>query len=220
MIVAPPTVLPLFSTPLGIVSIANADVLNREVGPLAAQRWAAGGASAPGSLVHRTRDDFFEWPEAAARRLADAIVQGACSVVGTVNDFTEAQWRSFALEARGWVTRIETHGCVPATNYPLTAWCAVYCMAAPVESGARADSGVLRLHESRLGTMFQDATNSAMRIPFQTAHYAWRPVPGRVAVFPAHVTHEIAILRAPGELVLITARLRFVAPGQAGVGRW
>ena len=84
----------------------------------------------------------------------------------------------------------------------------------------RADSGVLRLYESRLGTMFADATNAAMRVPFTPGHYTWRPVPGQLAVFPAWLTHEIALLRAPGQLVLVTVRVRFVAPGQKGVMRW
>ena len=115
---------------------------------------------------------------------------------------------------------VRTNGSVPAAMYPLTAWCAIYCVAAPPPSTTRADSGVLRLYESRLGTMFQDATNSAMRIPFRTSHYAWRPEPGGLAVFPASLTHEIALLRSPGELVLVTMRLRFVVPGQHGFGRW
>jgi hypothetical protein len=78
----------------------------------------------------------------------------------------------------------------------------------------------LRLYESRLGTMFQDATNAQLRVPFRTAHYSWHPVPGHMVIFPAYLTHEIALLRAPGELTFVTLRLRFVAPGQSGMTRW
>ncbi len=68
--------------------------------------------------------------------------------------------------------------------------------------------------------MFADATNAVMRMPFTPGHYSWRPVPGHMAVFPASLTHEIALLRSPGQLVLVTVRVRFVAPGQQGMARW
>ena len=143
-----------------------------------------------------------------------------CSVVETLNAFDPGQLRSFNLEARGWFTIVEQNGSLPAANYPLTAWCAMYCVAAPEPSGSRQDSGALRLYESRLGTMFQDATNSVMRVPFTPSHYTWRPVPGQMAIFPASLTHEIALVRSAGRLILVTARVRYVAPGQHGVGRW
>jgi hypothetical protein len=78
----------------------------------------------------------------------------------------------------------------------------------------------LRFYESRLGTMFADATNAAMHMPFTPGHSTWRPVPGQLAVFPAALTHEIALLRSPGQLMLVTVRVRFVAPGQQGLARW
>jgi hypothetical protein len=34
------------------------------------------------------------------------------------------------------------------------------------------------------------------------------------------VTHEIALLRAGGELTLVTARIRFSGAGQQGFARW
>jgi hypothetical protein len=84
----------------------------------------------------------------------------------------------------------------------------------------RQDSGVLRLYEGRLGTMFADATTSSMHTLYATGHCTWRPVPGSVAVFPAWLRHEIALLRAQGELILLTLRVRFVAPGQEGQANW
>ena len=68
--------------------------------------------------------------------------------------------------------------------------------------------------------MFSDATNTGMPAPYQAGHSTWRPVPGKLAVFPASITHEVALLRGKGELVLVTALLRFVAPGQTGVPWW
>jgi hypothetical protein len=218
LIAAPPIVLPLFATPLGIVTVPNAEDLNSQLADLFRQRTPKDRA--PHSLVYRSHDDLFDWPEQPARALAGEIFRGVCSVVETLNAFEPGQLRSFNLEARGWFTIVEQLGSLPAASHPLTAWCAMYCVAAPEPSATRQDSGVLRLYESRLGTMFQDATNSVMRVPFTPGHYAWRPVPGQLAVFPASVTHEIALVRSGGKLILVTARVRFVAPGQQGVGRW
>jgi hypothetical protein len=167
-----------------------------------------------------SRDDLFQWTDEPVRRMTGEMMRGVGSVVAAVNDFSTAQLASFTAQARGWFTLVRPDGCVPATLYPLTAWVAIYCVAAPQPSPQRRDSGVLRLYESRLGTMFSDATTSVMSIPYRPGHYSWRPVPGEMAVFPASITHEIALNRAADDLVLVTLRIRFVAPGQEGVPRW
>jgi hypothetical protein len=221
MTVTPPNVVPILATPFGVVQLPEADTLNPALAALFATRMRADGAALQlNPLCYRSRDDLLEWPEDPVRRLAAAIFRGVNSVVIAVNDFTEVQLSSFAVQARGWFTVVSPNGHVPATNYPLTAWCGIYCVAAPELSATRADSGMLRLYESRLGTMFADATNAAMRMPFTPGHYGWRPVPGQMAVFPASLTNEIALVRSPGQLVLVTVRIRFVAPGQQGVARW
>jgi hypothetical protein len=220
MIAAQPLVLPLFATPLGIVTVPRAHDLNPQLVDLFMQRFPKGRAPDANAPVYRSLDDFFDWPEPAARALATEIFRGVCAVVETLNAFEPEKLSSFNLEARGWFTVVEQNGALPAANYPLTAWCAMYCVAAPEPSATRQDSGVLRLYQSRLGTMFQDATNSVMRVPFTPGHYTWRPVPGQLAIFPASLTHEIALVRSAGKLILVTARVRFVAPGQQGIGRW
>jgi hypothetical protein len=217
---AAPTILPIFSVPFGIVPLAAAERLNPELRALFMQRAAADADPRQNPLRYQSSDRLFDSPQEPVLTLREAILGGVYSVIGGVNDLTETQLNSFQLEARGWFTVVRPDGNVPATLYPLTAWCAVYCVSAPPPSPTRADSGMLRLYESRLGTMFQDATTAQMRIPFRAAHYAWRPVAGELAVFPASLTHEIALLRAAEELVLVMARVRFVAPGQSGMGRW
>lgn len=215
-----PIVLPLFATPFGLVTVPKAEDLNPQLIDLFKQRATKDRARRPSGMVYRSDDDLFDWPEQAPRELAGEIFRGVCSVIETLNVFEPGKMSSFSLEARGWFTILEQNGSVSAASYPLTAWCALYCVAAPEPPATRQDSGVLRLYESRLGTMFQDATNAAMRVPFTRGHYAWRPVAGQLAVFPASLTHEIALLRSPEPLILVTARVRFVAPGQQGLGRW
>ena len=78
----------------------------------------------------------------------------ACLLLGSVSDIDNAHLRSCKLETRAWFSVIRTNGAVPAANYPLTSWCAIYCVAAPQVPDIRPDGGVLRLYESRLGTTF------------------------------------------------------------------
>jgi hypothetical protein len=216
---APPIILPIHATPFGIVRIPGSEPLNGALCAAFARRISAEQALADFSC-YRSRDDLLEWPEEPIPQLAREILRGLYAVVGAVSEIEESVLRSQTLEARGWFTIVKMNGCVPAASYPQTAWCALYCVSAPAPSASRADSGALRLYESRLGNMYQDATNSIMRIPFKTGHYIWRPVPGEMVVFPASLMHEIAMLRSPGELTLVTVRARFVAPGQPGNSAW
>ncbi|MDP9007446.1 MAG: hypothetical protein M3N91_01850 [Pseudomonadota bacterium] len=220
MTLSSPTIVPILATPLGIASIPDSAQINAGLYELFAQRMAVDHRPRRNPLSFCSADDLMEWPELPVRRLADGITGAVCAVVGSLNEFTVAQIRAFKLESRAWFTVIRTNGSVPAANYPLTSWCAIYCVNAPPPNETRPESGVVRLYESRLGTTFQDASNSTMRIPYSQSHYAWRPVPGQMIIFPASLTHEIALLRAGGELTLVTARIRFTGAGQQGFGRW
>jgi hypothetical protein len=221
MSVATPLVVPILAVPFGVVPLAEAEALNPALRTLFEDRMRADGTPRQHSpLCYRSSDDLLDWPDEVVRQLTRSIFEGVKSVLTAVNDFSPAQLASFTMQARGWFTVVLPNGRVPASNYRLTAWCGVYCVAAPEISEIRADSGLLRLYETRLGTMFTDATTAAMRLPYRPGHYGWRPVPGQLAVFPASLTHEIALIRASGPLVLVTVRVRFVAPGQQGLAHW
>ena len=218
---AAPHIVPILATPFGVVPLPEAEAGNAELVALVDARIRSGGSAV--ASTHGCRqgdDDFFGWQEPSAQVLRGAMLSGVGAMVEAVNRFSDDELTHIHPEARAWFTVVEQDGYIPAVAHPLTAWCAVYCIMAPTAPTDRQDSGILRLHESRLGTMFQDATNATMRIPYLTGHYGWRPVPGQMAVFPACVTHEVALLRAPGRLILVTARVRYVASGQQGWGRW
>jgi hypothetical protein len=216
-----PTVVPILATPLGVATIPDAAQFDGELCDLLRQRAAAVHGTGLGDPLRICgSDDFMEWQEAPARRLQSAMIGAVYQFVASVSELAEPQLRACKLEARAWFTLIRPNGRVPAANYPLTTWCAIYCVAAPLPIEERADSGIVRLFESRLSTSFQDATNAAMRIPYSQAHYAWRPAAGQLVIFPGSLTHEVAPLRAASELVLITARFRFVGSDQQGFLRW
>lgn len=217
--------MPIFASPFGVVPLPEAETRNPVLCELLRARAAAdprGGAPGSTPLCYLSADDLLDWARARPElsRTCSDILGGVLQVVEAVNGFTPGQLQSFIAQARGSFTIVRPNGGVPAVHHPQSAWSAVYCAAAPPPSEVRQDSGVLRLYEGRLGTMFSDATNAAMRGPFATGHCVWRPVPGSVAVFPAWLRHEIALLRAPGELILLMLRVRFVAPGQEGQANW
>lgn len=218
-----PAVVPIFATPFGVVRLPETAALNPILAQLFRARAVADRGARPAgadAFCYRSADDLLEWADDPVRRLAEDALRGVSAVATAASGLSAEQAKSLTLQARGWYTIVQPDGHVAASAYPLTSWCGIYCVEAPEAPALRRDSGVLRLYESRLGTIFTDATLSAMRIPFTMGHYAWRPAPGTLAVFPAALTHEIALNRSAGPLILVTVRVRFLAPGQQGVSGW
>lgn len=219
----PASVVPLFAIPFGVVRLPDAHARNRELAGLFIAREAADRDARLGGtdrLCYRGGNDLLDWPEEPVRKLGEELSLAVRAVVRTVSALPEPGMESLTLQSRGWLTIIHPDGCVPATSHPLTSWCCVYCVQAPIPSEQRSDSGALRLYESRLGTSFTDAALGGMRVPFASGHYTWRPTPGMLAMFPAWLTYEIALNRTHEPLILVTVQCRFLAPGQQGVSRW
>jgi len=216
------SVVPIFATPLAVAELPASLQANQAVAQLLMEYAAANPVAAAASdpLCYRSRDDLLEWSDALVQQTCGEILRGVWSTVAAVNSFTPEQLKSLSMQARGSFAIVQPNGSIPATSHSLTSWCGIYCVEAPQPAAERSDSGVVRLYESRLTTMFADATNSVMRVPFTAGHYSWRAVPGQLAVFPGSLTHEIPLIRAAGRLTLITVRARFVGPGQEGWSRW
>jgi len=216
------SVVPVFATPFALMELPAALQANQVVAQLLMKQAAATPVAATASdpLCYRSTDDLLEWNDPAVSQMCGEILRGVWSTVAAVNTFTPEELKSLSMQARGSFTIVQPNGSVPATNHSLTAWCGVYCLEAPQRSAERSYSGVLRLYESRLATMFADATNTTMRVPFTPGHYSWRAVPGQLAVFPGSLTYEIPLIRAASQLTLITVRTRFMGAGQEGLSRW
>jgi len=222
---APPTldVVPIFATPFGVVTLPAAHELNGELNALFTARASEKCRDPRGPRAAHTfssRDDLTEWPEPPVRQLMEEMLRGVSSVVASISDLDAAQFAALRVQARAWFTIVGPDGYVPSTSYPNTSWIGIYCVASPAPAAARLDSGVLRMHESRLGTMFQDPASMAVRVPYRPGHYSWRPVVGQMAVFPAALTHEIALVRSTGALVLVTARVRCAGTGESWIPPW
>ncbi len=217
------TLMPIFATPFAEVALAVSSALNESLAALLSAR-ATGERRDSGArrdpLCYLSREDLFEWPDEPVTALRSELLAGLCPAVLAATLHTEAEFDQLGVQARARFAIIRPDGCLPAQTLALASWCAVYCVAAPPAPAGRADSGVLRLYESRLSGMFADATTWRMRPPFAGGHHLWRPRPGLLAAFPAHLAHEIALNRSDGDLVLIIARVRFANPGQQAAPPW
>lgn len=217
------TLMPIFATPFAEVALPVGSALNASLAALLAARATEehrDSAARHDPLCYLSREDLFERQDEPVAALRNELLAGLCPAVLAATLHTEAEFDQLGVQARARFALIRPDGCLPAQTLPLASWCAIYCVAAPPAPAGRADSGVLRLYESRLGAMFADATTWRMRAPFAGGHHLWRPRPGSMAVFPAHLAHEVALNRTAGDLVLVIARVRFASPGQQASPPW
>jgi len=217
------TLMPIFATPFAEIVLPVSRAFNESLAALLTARASEerrDGTARPDPLCYLSREDLFEWQDEPVAALRAELLAGLCSAVLAATLHSEAEFDQLGVQARARFAIIRPDGCLPAQTLPLASWCALYCVAAPPAPAGRADSGVLRLYESRLGGMFADATTWRMRPPFAGGHHLWRPKAGSMAAFPAHLAHEIALNRGTGDLVMVIARVRFANPGQRDSPPW
>lgn len=215
--VGPPMLQPIFALPFCVQRLEELARHNAELQDELRRRAVLARSAQHG---YQSPDDLTEQSSEPLGPAVAALAEGLRSVVGAISNLDALAMASLRLEKRCWFSVVERYGAIASQAFPMTAWCAVYCVAAPEPSAERFDSGVLRLHETRPGTMFPDATNTQLPGPYASGHCTWRPVAGDMAVFPGFLTHEVALVHGTGSLMLLMMRARFVAPGQSGVGRW
>ena len=219
----PAALLPIFATPFAELALPVGGALNESLVALLTAR-ATEERRDPerrrDPLCFVSRDDLFDWPDEPVVAVRNELLAGLCQSVLASTLHSEAEFDRLGVQARARFVIIRPDGCLPAQSLPLASWCAIYCANAPLARAGRADSGVLRLYETRLGGMFADATTWRMRHPFAGGHHLWRPQPGSMAVFPAHLTHEVALNRSEGDLVLLVVRARFENSGQQEAPPW
>ncbi len=217
-----PEVVPVFATPFGVVSLPVARESNAALAAVFTARALPPGeaATAGAHASFCSPEDLLEWQDPAVVQLSREMLAGVSAFATSISELTTEQWASLQLQARGRFTVIANNGYVSPHSHPNTSWVAIYCVAAPPPSAMRHDSGVLRLHEFRPGAMFVDSAHGTARMPYRPGHVIWRPVPGKMAVFPATITHEVALLRAESPLILVTLRIRFVGANQPWMPPW
>lgn len=217
------TLVPIFATPFAAVPLAGAGSLNPALAELLAARATEDRrdpTTLPDPLCYRSREDLFDEEHETLAALRREMLAGLCGAVMATTSYTAAEFDRLGIQARARFVIVRPDGCLPATTASLASWCAIYCVAAPPAAPARADSGVLRLYQTRFGTMFMDASNWNLRAPFSASHLIWHPAAGDMVAFPASLAYEIALNRTDSDLILVIARARFANPGQQAMPSW
>jgi len=216
--------VPLFAIPFTAVNTdADRDFNVRLVRLCESQRPMTGVAD-PGLLdntssdpLHfRGRDDLLDSADATAGELKRLILGQASTVVAGLNSIGTAEFGKLHIQARGWCSIVQRNGHVPAQHFPGASWLAVYC--AQAGNAEFKGAGVLRLYERRLGSMYRDASTWELKSPYRYGNHTWTPAPGWMALFPAHVPHEVSVVRSVTPLILIFAMIRFMDPNDKDSG--
>jgi hypothetical protein len=207
--------VPLFATPFTAVNTGADRHFNARLASLCeSQRSAPGLAGDPARdpLHFRGRDDFLDSAGATAGELKRLILGQASTVVADLSSIGVAEFAKLHVQARGWCSIVQRNGHVPAQHFPSASWLAVYCVQAGEPDAGFKSAGVLRLYERRLGSIYRDASTWELKSPYRYGNHTWTPVPGWMALFPAHVPHEVSVVRALTPLILVFAMIRFMDP--------
>jgi len=189
--------VPLFATPFAAVNTGAARHFNARLVSLCESQRSASGL------------DFLDSADATAVELKRLILGQASTVVAGLNSISAAEFAKLHVQARGWCSIVQQTGHVPAQHFPNASWLAVYCAQAGEPDAGSRSAGVLRLYERRLGSMYRDASTSELKSPYRYGNHTWTPVPGWMALFPAHVPHEVSVVRSSTPLILVFAMIRF-----------
>ena len=203
--------VPLFATPFASVNCGTDPGFNaRLAGLCESQRSARDLAGKPRDPLHfRGPEDFLDSPETTVGDLKRLILGQASSIVAGLSSIDAAAFARLHIQARGWCSIVQRNGHVPAQHFPGASWLAVYCVQAGESHAEFKSAGVLRLYERRLGSIYRDASNSELKSPYRYGNHTWTPVPGWMVLFPAHVPHEVSVVRSDTALILVFAMIRF-----------
>ena len=206
-------IAPLFATPFAAVNTGADRDFNLRLARLCESQPSA--PSRPDDpkrdpLHFQSRDDFLESADATAVELKRLILGQVSTIVAGLSSIDAAEFGKLFIQSRGWCSIVQPNGHVPAQYFPSASWLAVYCVHAGESDAGYKSAGVLRLYERRLGSMYRDASNSELKSPYRYGNHTWTPVPGWLALFPAHLPHEVSVVRSATSLILVFAKIRFV----------
>lgn len=207
--------VPIFATPFAAVNTGAPGEFNARLAKLCeAQRASNPSRDDPARdpLHFRGRDDLLDSADATAVELKRLLLGHASAVVAGLNDGA-ADFARLRVEAHGWCSIVQRNGHVPAQHFPGASWLAIYCAQAGEPDAAVRSAGVLRLYERRLQSIYRDASSWELRPPYRFGNHTWTPVPGWMALFPAHVPHEVSVVRSDTALILVFAMIRYEQGG-------
>jgi len=208
--------LALFATPFATVNTGADEGFNLRVASLCESQRSA--VTLPGEpsrdpLHFRGRNDLLESPDETAGEFRRLILGRVPAAVSGFSDMGDAAFAKLRIQARGWCSIVQRNGHIPCQHFTGASWLAVYCAQAGEPDEGSKSAGVLRLYERRLASIYRDASTSQLNPTFRFGNHAWTPVPGWLALFPAHVAHEVSVVRSDTSLILVFAMIRFLENG-------
>ena len=204
--------VPLFATPFAALNTGADRHFNERLAGLCESRCAGAGDS----LHFQGRDDLLASTDEIAVELKRLLFVNASAVVASVSSIGLAEFAKLRIQAQAWCSIVRRDGHVAARHYSNASWLAVYCVQAGETGSAARNAGVLRLYERRLASIHRDASTADMAPPYRYGNHTWMPIPGWMALFPAHVPHEISVARSDTPLILVFAKIRFLAADDGG----
>ncbi|MFM2287741.1 MAG: hypothetical protein RL684_884 [Pseudomonadota bacterium] len=187
---------PIFATPFASLDTGADPRFNERLAALCAAR--------------PERAEFLGTSSGPAGELRAVILGHAGAVVAGLNGYSAARFRDLRVQVQGWCSVVQPDEHIPAQHFPGASWAAVYCVQAGEPAAGFRSAGSLRIFESRLAAAYRDAGNWEMQVPYRYGHYSWSPAPGWMALFPAHVHHEVSVNRSSTPLILVFAVLRYL----------
>jgi hypothetical protein len=205
--------VPIFATPFAAVNTGADRLFNERLASLCESQRAAAlpGDPSRDPLHFRGRDDFLDSADPTVVDLRRLMLGQASAVVAGLNGLGTEEFARLLIQAQGWCSIVRRNGHVPAQHFAGASWLAVYCAQAGEPDAGSRSAGVLRLYERRLESIYRDAGNGDLKSPYRFGNHTWTPVPGWMALFPAHLPHEVSVVRSATSLVLVFARIRFMA---------
>lgn len=188
--------VPLFATPFSAVKTGADQEFNARVAALC-------------QAQPRGSHELLDSADATAVELRRLILGHASGVVASLGSLGAEEFGQLRVEARAWCSILRRNGHVPSQHFPGAAWLAVYCAQAGEPDAGISSAGVLRLYERRLGSIYRDASIAGLKAPFRYGNHTWTPAPGWMALFPAHVPHEVSVVRSDTPLILVFALIRY-----------
>lgn len=205
-------IVPLFATPFAAVNTGVESAFNARLVTLCESQRSkpALPVDAMRDPLHfRSREDLLDSADATAGELRRLILDQSYAVIASLSSLDPASIGKRHMQLRGWCSIVQQNGHVPSQHFPGASWLAMYCVQAGEPGAGPGGAGVLRLYERRLGSIYRDAGNWELKPPYRYGNHTWTPLPGWMALFPAHVPHEVSVVRSATPLVLMFAMIRF-----------